>query len=93
MDFERLHVYISGHVQGVFFREWTLRQTQGKQLTGWVKNLPDRRVEAVFEGSKNALEEMLKRCHGGSNAARVEKVEAIWEEATGEFKSFEIIYH
>lgn len=93
MDIQRLHVYISGHVQGVFYRDWILRQAHNRQLTGWIKNLPDQRVEAVFEGSKERLEEMLRLCYDGSSAAKVEHVDAIWEKSTGEFKTFEIIYH
>lgn len=93
MDIQRLHVYISGRVQGVFYREWTKRSATDLGLCGWVKNLPDRRVEVVFEGPKERLEEMLRRCHDGSNGATVEKVDALWENATSEFKIFEIIYH
>lgn len=89
----RLHVYISGHVQGVFFRDWTRRNAQELGLKGWVKNLPDRRIEAVFEGPKAKLEEMLRRCLDGPGAAKVEHVDVIWEKATDEFKTFEIIYH
>lgn len=88
----RAHVFILGLVQGVFFRDWTLRQAQGKQLTGWVKNLFDGRVEAVFEGKEEKVREMVKICHQGPPAAIVEKVEVEWEEATQEFPSFKILY-
>ncbi|MDP3954817.1 MAG: acylphosphatase [bacterium] len=94
MDLDpRLHIYIAGHVQGVFFRDWAKRGAQELGLTGWIKNLPDRRIEAVFEGPKSKLEEILRRCNDGPSAAQVEHVEAIWGKATGEFKTFEIIYH
>lgn len=93
MDIQRLHIYISGRVQGVFYRDWTRRSAQELGLCGWVKNLPDRRVEALFEGTKTQLEEMLRRCHDGPGPARVDHVEVTWEEATREFKIFEIIYH
>lgn len=93
MDIQRLHVYLSGLVQGVFYRDWLRRSAQGLGLKGWVKNLNDRRVEAIFEGPKEKLEEILRRCYDGPSAARVDHVDAIWEKATGEFKTFEIIYH
>lgn len=89
----RLHVYITGRVQGVFFRDWTRRSAQELELKGWIKNLPDRRIEAVFEGLKVKLEEILRRCQDGPDPAHVEHIDAIWEKATGEFKTFEIIYH
>lgn len=88
----QLHIYITGHVQGVSFRDWARRNAQELELKGWIKNLPDWKIEAVFEGSKIKLEEMLKKCHKGPSAAIVEHVEAIWEKSTSEFKTFEIIY-
>lgn len=93
MDIQRLHIYIAGRVQGVFYRDWTRRSAQELGLKGWVKNLPDRRVEAVFEGPKSGLEQILRRCHDGPGPARVDHVDAIWEKATGEFKTFKVIYH
>lgn len=87
----RAHVYISGLVQGVFFRDWARCEAQSLSLGGWVKNLFDGRVEAVFEGEEVKIQEMVKRCHQGPPAAVVEKVEAEWGEATGEFPDFTII--
>ncbi|MBI4100730.1 acylphosphatase [Candidatus Microgenomates bacterium] len=91
MDIRRLHVYISGRVQGVSFRGWIQHKAEGELLTGWVKNLADGRVEAIFEGPKDKLEEILKSCSKGPEGAVVNHVSIIWEEATGEFKTFEII--
>lgn len=92
MEKIRIHVFISGFVQGVLFRNWTQRQAQELVLVGWVKNLPDGRVEAIFEGEKDRIEEMVKRCHKGPMAAKVEKIEVDWGKATGEYQVFSIKY-
>lgn len=88
----RAHVYISGWVQGVFFRAYTRDKAIELGLKGWVRNLRDGRVEAVFEGEKEAIDEMLEWCHKGSPSARVEDVKVEWEEFKGEFQSFEVRY-
>lgn len=88
----RAHVFISGFVQGVFFRSNTKKMADMLGLKGWVRNLPDGRVEAVFEGEKPAVDEIIKWCHKGPPGAEVEKVEVIWEDYTGEFKDFKIRY-
>lgn len=86
----RAHVYVSGRVQGVFFRENTRRLAQKMGVTGWVRNLPDGRVEAVFEGEEEAVRKMIEFCKRGPPAARVDDVEVIWEKPRGEFLDFEI---
>lgn len=86
----RVHVYISGKVQGVFFREYTRKRAQSLGIKGWVRNLRDGRVEAIFEGEKEKVEEMISWCHEGSPYSEVEKVEVKWEEYRGEFNDFEI---
>ncbi|PSF38149.1 acylphosphatase [Aphanothece hegewaldii CCALA 016] len=68
------HVFISGKVQGVGYRYYTSRQAQTLKLSGWVKNLPDGRVEAVFEGKSQAIDKMVKWCYGGSPNAIVTDV-------------------
>lgn len=73
----KAHVFISGRVQGVFYRAWTQKTAQSLGLSGWVKNLPDGRVEAVFFGEKDKVEKMIKSCYQGSPASSVEKVEVI----------------
>jgi len=88
----RAHVFISGRVQGVFFRYETKRMAMRYGVSGWVRNLPDGRVEAVFEGEKSDVEEMIKFCHRGPPGAIVRDVEVIWEKPTGEFKGFQIRY-
>ncbi len=87
----RAHVWISGRVQGVFFRAHTKEVAEKLGLTGWVRNLPDGRVEAVFEGEEEAVKEAIEWCKRGPPLARVEKVEVRYEEPTGEFKDFRIV--
>lgn len=87
---KRAHVFISGRVQGVFFRDWTFREARQLGLTGWVKNLFDGRVEAVFEGEEEKVREIVEKCHQGPPAAVVEKVEVEWEEAEGKYTVFSI---
>ncbi|KXB07521.1 acylphosphatase [candidate division MSBL1 archaeon SCGC-AAA382A20] len=89
---KRAHVYVSGMVQGVLFRATTRKEAQKRRVTGWVKNLPDGRVEAVFEGDEEKVKEMINFCHKGSRAARVENVEVEWEEFQDEFSDFNIKY-
>jgi|Deesub1362B_J571_1020462.scaffolds.fasta_scaffold00032_39 acylphosphatase len=89
---KKVHVYISGRVQGVFFRAFTQERAEFYGITGWVKNLPDGRVEAVAEGDEEVLKEWIKDLWKGPPAARVDNVEEIWEEHKGEFKRFEIRY-
>lgn len=62
---KRAHVYVSGRVQGVFFRATTRDEARSRGITGWVKNLPDGRVEAVFEGEEKKVQEMIDFCHEG----------------------------
>lgn len=88
----RAHVFISGLVQGVFFRWETRKNALKNNVKGWVRNLRDGRVEAVFEGEKEDVEKMIKFCERGPPGAKVEKVEVKWEDYKGEYESFEIIY-
>ena len=88
----RAHVLVSGRVQGVFFRSETEYEAVKRNVCGWVRNLPDGRVEAVFEGEKEAVEELVEFCRRGPRGARVFNVEVRWEEYVGEFKGFRIKY-
>jgi acylphosphatase len=88
----RAHVFISGLVQGVFFRHETRLRAIRNNVTGWVRNLPDGRVEAVFEGEKENVEAMIAFCQRGPPGAIVKKIEVKWENPTGEFKDFRIRY-
>ena len=90
-DRTRAHVFVSGTVQGVSFRANTRRQARTRGVDGWVKNLDDGRVEAVFEGRPPAVESMVEWCHEGSPAARVQAVE-VRDEAPQEIEGFQIRY-
>lgn len=86
----RVHVFISGKVQGVFFRSSTKEKAEELGLTGWVRNLYDGKVEAIFEGEKSSVEKMAEWCGRGPVHARVEEVRVITELYKGDFKGFEI---
>lgn len=88
----RVHIVISGDVQGVGFRAWIVHQSKDLGLTGWVKNREDNAVELVAEGLKEKLEKLIQRCHKGPEVAWVERVDSRWEMATGEFVAFRVIY-
>ena len=85
----RAHVFVSGTVQGVFYRATTRDRAKETGVVGWVRNLADGRVEAVFEGSEDAVEEMVEWCHEGSDRARVEGVEVSYGDPEG-FDDFEV---
>lgn len=89
-DLERAHVRVSGQVQGVFFRDSTRKKAEELGLAGWVKNLPDGMVEAVFEGPPESIREMIHWCEEGSRHASVENVYADFESAAGDLEGFEI---
>ena len=86
------HVLISGKVQGVWFRANTKEKARQLDIKGWVRNLPDGRVEAVFQGEKEMVEEMIKWCYKGPPLAEVENVEVEWKEPEEEFEDFSILY-
>jgi acylphosphatase len=88
---KRYHVWISGRVQGVFFRANTGKQARLLGLTGWVRNLPDGRVETVFEGESSAVEAMLIWCKRGTPPARVERIDAAEEQPGGEYTDFAVV--
>jgi acylphosphatase len=79
----RLHVYVSGRVQGVWFRESCRRTAVRRDLAGWVRNLSDGRVEAVFEGDALAAKELVDWCRHGSSSAEVEQIVVIEEPPEG----------
>ncbi|WP_224244295.1 acylphosphatase [Hyalangium gracile] len=88
MGMRRATLRIRGKVQGVFFRESSRVEATRLGLTGWVRNRDDGSVEAVAEGEPAALEEFIRWCHRGPQAARVTDVERSDEEPTGEFRTF-----
>ncbi|WP_049936132.1 acylphosphatase [Haloplanus natans] len=83
-DRTRVRVYVSGRVQGVYYRANTRDAARARNVDGWVRNLDDGRVEAVFEGDEDAVEEMIEWCHTGSPAATVHDVDVSYEEPRNE---------
>lgn len=88
----RCHIFISGLVQGVFFRSTTEKMAGVLGLKGWVRNTENGKVEVLIEGEKEKVEEMIKWLHKGPSMARVEKVDIEWQEYKGEFPDFKIRY-
>ena len=88
----RAHIFASGRVQGVFFRAGTKEKARELAVTGWVKNLSDGRIEAIFEGEREKVEEMVKWAKKGPPGATVNHLDVVWEEHRGEFTNFEIKY-
>ncbi len=86
----QVHLYISGRVQGVFFRHHTHKKATALKLTGWVRNLSDGRVEVFAEGPSDKLEELINWCHQGPPAADVEKVDVEWLEEGPQYGDFRI---
>ena len=84
----RTHVFISGRVQGVFFRQNIRRIAWSLGVKGWVTNLSDGRVEAVFEGEEQAVDAIVDYCRHGPEAARVDNLEVSIENYMGEFTDF-----
>lgn len=86
----RAQILVSGLVQMVFFRSYTRQKAQDLGLTGWVKNLADGRVEALFEGDRETIEKMIEWAKKGPPSAQVDGCEVNWQEYKGEFEDFEI---
>ena len=86
----RAQVLISGVVQGVFFRHYTSVRANELGVKGWVKNRMDGKVEAIFEGKKDKVDELIKWCNRGPSGARVTEVNVDWEDYRDEFDSFTI---
>ena len=88
----RAHVLISGRVQGVFYRANTKKMADKLGVKGWIRNLPDGRVEAVFEGDKDAIKKLISWCWIGPAGAKVTNIEVEWEEYLGEYSSFDVLH-
>jgi len=86
----RAHVFVSGMVQGVFFRQEIKQQAEWIGVKGWVRNLNDGRVEAIFEGEDQAVNVLVDYCHRGPYAARVDNVDVIWERFVAEYSNFKV---
>lgn len=89
---KRIHVIVSGRVQGVCFRAFTKRQAVSLGLKGWVRNLTSGDVEAVFEGDEDLIQAMLAWCRKGPPLAKVTSIDAREEPVSGTFTNFQIRY-
>ena len=88
----RAKLIVKGIVQGVNFRYHTQREAERNNLTGWVRNLPDGSVAALFEGEEEDVEMMIQWCRHGPPSARATELIAQKEEFRGEFQSFSILF-
>ena len=86
----RARILITGLVQGVFFRREITDHARRLGISGWVKNLQDGGVEALGEGEKARLDELIRFCHVGPRGAIVRRVEVEWSDYSGEFRGFRI---
>lgn len=99
MGFMQAHVCISGFVQGVGYRQFLRHSARQNSVSGWVKNLPDGRVEAILQGSrsqssgqaKKAIERVINACRKGPFLSEVENVEVVWEDKEEEYTEFMIL--
>jgi acylphosphatase len=92
MDKTRARVTVEGRVQGVYFRHYTQEVAHRLDVKGWVRNRRDGSVEALFEGDKKNVDQIIQWCHRGPSEARVTNVLTTWENYTGEFDDFSISY-
>jgi len=86
----RVHMFVSGRVQGVFYRKHIQERARSLHITGWVKNTIDDRVEIVAEGEKEKIKQLLKECKEGSSLAKVQHIEVEYKNFTGEFSDFKV---
>jgi len=91
-DKVRVHVLIEGRVQGVFFRASTRDEARARGLAGWVRNRADGRVEAVFEGDKTVVDNMLAWCRKGPPYSYVDNVDINWQPYQGDLLDFRVIF-
>ena len=92
MEKIRIHIFVSGKVQGVFFRDSVLKLAERLKVFGWIQNLESGVVEAVFEGDKDKVERMVKYIRKGPLFAKVKEVDIDEQRYTNEFKDFQIKY-
>lgn len=90
-DVIRVHLWVSGRVQGVFFRATTSDEAKSRGLTGWVRNAPDGRVEAEVQGSRDAVRELIDECRAGPPMAKVSDVEVDQIDVVDGEQRFEVV--
>ncbi len=87
---KQAHIFVSGFVQGVGFRQFIKRKARTLRVNGWVKNLPDRRVEAMLQGRMEDVKKMILLCKKGPFLSQVQDVQVLWEESEKEYTDFEV---
>lgn len=92
MTKQRVHLFVKGRVQGVFFRQALKVMAKKNNVFGWVKNLKDGRVETILEGEDIDVSHIVEWCHAGPANARVEDIEIRNEKFVGEFSKFDVLY-
>jgi acylphosphatase len=90
-DVVRMHLWVSGRVQGVFFRATTSDQARSRGLTGWVRNAPDGRVEAEVQGRRSVVDELIDECRSGPPMARVSDVEVEQIDVVDDERRFRVV--
>jgi len=88
----QIHLFITGQVQGVFFRSQAKQKARSLGITGWIKNLPNGQIEAVAQGDQNKIKQFIDWCEQGPQLAQVEKVEIKTEQYQSEYQDFEVRY-
>jgi acylphosphatase len=89
----RIHIFVTGKVQGVGFRAFVQHAAEQLGLTGWVRNLGYNQVETVAEGQPDILDQFLKTIQTGPRSSRIDEVEVRWETPQAATPSFMIKYH
>lgn len=89
----RAHLLIKGRVQGVFYRAFARDIAVQRGLRGWVRNLSDGSVEALFEGNRDEIEGAVAQCHSGPPGARVDTIDVAWEDYQGDVQGFQVRYY
>jgi acylphosphatase len=92
MKTAKAHLFIEGRVQGVFYRAFTRDLAARLGINGWARNLYDGRVEALFEGGRELIEQAIQECWKGPAGSSVRNIDVRWEESFAEYKDFEIRY-
>ncbi|MGI0045710.1 MAG: acylphosphatase [Nitrosotalea sp.] len=91
MILKRVHLYVSGKVQGVYFRQGMKEAAEKNNVRGWVRNLPDKRVEAMLEGEESNVDAVIDWSHFGSAGSVVDEIKVMNENKVENFTDFEIL--
>ena len=92
MNSKRIHLLVDGRVQGVYFRQGMMETAEKNNVLGWVRNLPNNKVEAILEGHDSNVDAVVEWARFGPAGAVVQELQVIEEKYVGEFSDFEIYY-